>query len=288
MAQASDESPFARIQGDLDLSMARVRTIRYRSEQPVDVAGTPGGYRLDLALLPRRTNGGVCFSKRWGPHRFEPLGEMFLIPPGESLRARGQFSDQLSIICEFEPHALNRLLDGDLECSGRSLEGHLDIISPPIKASLLRLHDEIRHPGFASETLCELLTMQVAVDLARHCNAIDKARPGGGLAPWRLRRIDDRLADDSAAPSLDELAGLCDLSVRQLTRGYRASRRRSIGDDIVRSRIDHAKRLLATDAPLKQIARALGFNAPANFSSAFMRATGESPRQFRARLASCR
>ncbi len=288
LAKASDESPFARIQGDLDLSMARVRTIRYRSDQPVDVAGTPGGYRLDLALLPRRTSGGVCFSKRWGPHRFEPLGEMFMVPPGESLRARGQFSNQLSIICEFEPSALNRLLDGDLEWSGHSLEGHLDINSAPIKASLMRLHDEIREPGFASETLCELLAMQTAVDLARHCSTIDKAPPGGGLAPWRLRRIDERLADDSTAPSLDELAGLCDLSVRQMTRGYRASRRRSIGDDIVRSRIDHAKRLLTTDAPVKQIAQALGFNAPANFSSAFTRATGESPRQFRARLISCR
>lgn len=288
MAQASDESSFARIQGDLDLSFARARAIRYRSDQPVDVVGTPGGYRLDLALMPRRTSGGVCFSKRWGPHRFEPLGEMFLIPPGETLRARGQFSDQLSIICEFEPSALNRLLGGDLEWSGRSLESHLDINSPPIKATLLRLHDEIREPGFASETLCELLTMQAAVDLARHCSTIDKTPPGGGLAPWRLRRIDDRLADDSAAPGLTELASLCDLSVRQLTRGYRASRRRSIGDDIVRSRVDHAKRLLATDAPIKQIAQALGFNAPANFSSAFTRATGESPRQFRARLASCR
>jgi len=288
MAQASDEIAFARIEGDLDLSMARVRTIRYRWEQPVDVAGTPGGYRLDLALRPRPADGRVCFSRRWGPHRFAPLGEMFLIPPGEPLRARGKCSDQFSIICEFEPRALNDLLDGDMDCNSRDLERHLDITSPPIRNALLRLREELRHPGFASETLCELLTMQVAVDLARHCSDTDKAPPGGGLAPWRLRRIDERLADDSTAPSLEALATLCDLSVRQLTRGYRASRRRSIGDDIVRSRIDHAKRLLTTDAPVKQIARTLGFNAPANFSSAFARATGESPRQFRVRLASCR
>lgn len=288
MAQASDECAFARIEGDLDLSMARVRTVRYRWDQPVDVAGTPNGYRLALGLLPRPPGGRACFSKRWGPHRFEPLGEMFLVPPGESIRARGEVSDQLSIVCEFEPSALSGLFDGDMDWSTRDLEGHLDITNPPIKASLLRLRDEIRDPGFASQTLCELLTMQAAVDLARHCSAADKTRPGGGLAPWRLRRIDDRLADDSAAPSLDELAGLCDLSVRQLTRGYRASRGRSVGDDIVRGRVDHAKRLLTTDAPVKQIAQALGFNAPANFSSAFLRATGESPRQYRARLASCR
>ena len=288
MARASDEAGFARIEADLNLSAARVRMIRYRTDQPVDVTGTPPGYRLELALLPRPNGGRACFSRHWGPHRFEPIGEMFLIPPGEPLRARGACGDQLSIVCEFEPEALSGWLETEPSWAGRNLDRHLDIASPVLKASLRRLHDEIRNPGFATDSLCELLSMQAAVDLARYCSAAEGAPNKGGLAPWRLRRIDERLADSDSMPTLIELAALCDLSIRQLTRGYRASRHRSIGDDIVRSRVNHAKRLLTTDLPVKQIAHRLGFNAPANFSSAFARATGESPRQFRARLASSR
>ena len=44
----------------------------------------------------------------------------------------------------------------------------------------------------------------------------------------RLRLIDERLADDPSAPPLGELADLCDLSVRQLTRGFKVSRACSI------------------------------------------------------------
>ena len=39
----------------------------------------------------------------------------------------------------------------------------------------------------------------------------------GGLAPWRLRLIEERLRELRASPSLSELAALCHLSVRQLT-----------------------------------------------------------------------
>jgi len=101
------------------------------------------------------------------------------------------------------------------------------------------------------------------------------------LAPWRLRIIDDRLAACRAAPTLTELAGLCRLSVRQLTRGFRASRGCSIGEYVARSQLDHAKQLLATEESIKSIAYSMGFTSPSNFSTAFRRATGQTPRQFR-------
>jgi AraC family transcriptional regulator len=106
----------------------------------------------------------------------------------------------------------------------------------------------------------------------------------GGLAAWRLRLIDERLREIRAAPTLEELAKLCNLSVRQLTRGFRASRGRSIGEHVAQCRIENAKRLLATDESVKAIAYSLGFSSPSSFSFAFRRATGETPREFRQRL----
>jgi AraC family transcriptional regulator len=72
--------------------------------------------------------------------------------------------------------------------------------------------------------------------------------------------------------------------VRQLTRGFRASRGRSIGECIARSRLDHARRLLATEQSVKAIAYSLGFASPSAFCFAFRRDTGETPRQFRERV----
>jgi AraC-like DNA-binding protein len=83
-------------------------------------------------------------------------------------------------------------------------------------------------------------------------------------------------------PTLSELAALFKLSVRQLTRGFRASRGCSIGDYVANSRIERAKRLLASDQSIKTIAYALGFNSSSGFCFAFRRATGMTPGEFRA------
>jgi AraC family transcriptional regulator len=131
--------------------------------------------------------------------------------------------------------------------------------------------------------LVELLAAQMAIELARYCTAIRDTSTTGRLAPWRLRLIEERLAEVKEPPTLAELAALCKLSVRQLTRGFRASHGCSIGDHVAQSRLDNAKRLLATDQSIKAIAYSLGFSSPSSFSYAFRRAVGETPRQFRLR-----
>lgn len=96
-----------------------------------------------------------------------------------------------------------------------------------------------------------------------------------GLAPWRLRRIDERLHVPGNAPTLSALAQLCGLSVRQLTRGFRANCGRSIGEHIAGSRIDQTKQLLAGAQSVTAIAYTLGF------CFAFRRATGQPPSEYR-------
>ncbi|MBV8806837.1 MAG: helix-turn-helix transcriptional regulator, partial [Sinobacteraceae bacterium] len=135
--------------------------------------------------------------------------------------------------------------------------------------------------GFASPLLVELLVAQVIIEFGRYFIRFDEIPPAGELAPWRLRAIDERLHEVREVPTLSELAGLCSLSIRQLSRGFRASRGRSIGDYVASSRIDHAKRLLAGDQPVKTIAYSLGFSSPSAFCFAFRRATGMTPGEFR-------
>ena len=104
--------------------------------------------------------------------------------------------------------------------------------------------------------------------------------PDGGL-----RLIEERLSEHDKAPSLSDLAELCGLSVRQLTRGFRVSRGCSIGDYLEQRRIESAKRMLMRGEAVKGVAFALGFASPSSFTFAFRRAVGSSPTRFRQKQA---
>ena len=123
-------------------------------------------------------------------------------------------------------HAIRRWLERDIAWSNRLIEASLDVPGTCIPALLGRLGEEARQPGFASAALCEALAVQIAVELGRYYFGIEDGPSAGGLPPWRLRLIEERLHEGRDAPTLSELAELCGLSMRQLTRGYRASRGR--------------------------------------------------------------
>jgi AraC family transcriptional regulator len=169
-----------------------------------------------------------------------------------------------------------------LEWTSRRLEATLDIPDANVRRGLLKLADEMRHPGFASEIMVELIAAQLAIELGRYFAHWDEIPVTGELAQWRLQVIEERLSDVQELPTLSELAALCKLSVRQLTRGFRASRGCSIGDYVANSRIERAKRLLSSDQSIKTIAYSLGFNSSSGFCFAFRRATGMTPGEFRA------
>ncbi len=243
-------------------------------------------YRLDFCLNPRPRNTRGCYREHWSQHRFERIGNVFLLPPQETMQvSTSGGAPQGSLVCHIHAEAMRQWFEGDLEWTDRRLEASLDLGDANIRNLLTRLTDELRHPGFASEMLVELIAGQVAIEIARYCASIHEGPAVGGLAVWRLRRIDERLREIREAPTLMELATLCNLSVRQLTRGFRVSRGHSIGEHVAQARIDHAKRMLATEQSVKSIAYSLGFASPSSFSFAFRRATGRTPCEFRQRLA---
>lgn len=242
-------------------------------------------YRLDLSLTPRQQNARVCFHERWNPHRSEPLGKIFLLPSRETFAGKGDSANhsQATIICELRAEPMREWFEGDLEWTDHRLKAGLDISSATIHNLLLRLGEEMKHPGFASNVLVELIGAQLAIELGRYCTTISERQASGGLAPWRMRLIEERLRDVREAPTLAELAGICNMSVRQLARAFRASRNCSIGDYVAQCRIENAKRLLASEESIKAIAHSLGFASSCNFSHAFHRTTGETPSEYRQR-----
>jgi AraC family transcriptional regulator len=152
-------------------------------------------------------------------------GELIALPPSEPVRIVGDgalFSEAL--VCELSPYFVTCHLGASFEWSDRHLESALNMSDRAIHIVLRRLAEELRSPGIASETLIDLLAGQLAIELARYWKAIPDGRAAGGLAAWRLRIVDERLQIAGPPPCLRELAQLCRMSVRQLTRGFRASR----------------------------------------------------------------
>jgi AraC family transcriptional regulator len=281
MAQPHDE--MLRVGAEVRVPVATAQLVQFHITEPVDIVMFDrDAYWLDLCLEPRPPNARACYLDHWAAQRFEPMGKVYMLPPGETIQTRSDGTSHASILCHLQPRALGEWFGGELKWTGRSLEASLDIPDANIRRVLLRLADEMRHPGFASEMLVELIAAQLAVELGRYFVQFGDIPTTGELAPWRLRLIDERLADLQEVPTLSELAALCNLSVRQLTRGFRASRGCSIGDHVASSRIERAKRLLAGDQNIKAIAYCLGFNSPSGFCFAFRRATGMTPGEFRA------
>jgi AraC family transcriptional regulator len=284
--EMSTPKNLATIEAELRVPIATTQLIHFDMPGPSDnIFLDEDAFWLDLCLTPRPDNSRARYRDHWGPHRFERVGPVFMLPRGEALQFKSdEGGRQTSIVCLLRPEPISDLIEHKLEWTDRRLQASLDISNGNIRGLLRRLGQELRYPGFASKMMAELIAGQIAIELGRYCAAIDEAPATGGLASWRLRMIDERLAEVREAPTLSELAALCSMSVRQLTRGFRASRGCSIGDFITQSRIDTAKRLLGNDESIKAIARSMGFASASSFSYAFRRGAGITPRQFRTRV----
>ncbi|MET0269039.1 MAG: AraC family transcriptional regulator [Sphingomonas sp.] len=263
---------------------ATVQVGRYHLDEPLDDMLRIGdGYRLNLLLSGRGGNPRARYRDRWASHRFAPVGSLFLVREDEPVVARREASAGTSMSCRLKPRALEAWFDGDLRWTDPALEESLDLGSAPLKYLLRRMVLELNEPGFAHAVMMDALVAQAVVELSRYCTKIVDRRPNGGLTAWRLRRIDERLAEQVDAPTLDELARLCGLSVRQLTRGFRVSRGCSIADHVADRRLEHATRMLREGRSIKTVAGLIGYASVSSFTYAFRKSTGLTPGAFRAR-----
>ena len=265
------------------LPFATAHLARFEIAEPCErLLRRDGVYRLDMCITPRPPAVRARFADHWAARRFEPIGEVYVLPPGQALQVRCVPSVSRSLVCELQADKVSQYADREVEWSDRQREASLSGGGPRFRPLLRRLLDELRQPGLAHEAMVELVTAQLALEISRFAAPAAAARATGGLAPWRLRLIDGRLAQVGPAPSLSELSELCNMSVRQLVRGFRASRGCTIGEHIARSRAELAKARLQGEESVKAIARSLGFGSPSSFTYAFRKATGLTPREYRA------
>ena len=273
------------LDAELEVAGARLDLIRLDHPGPSEnMFRDEDVFWVDLCLTPRRPSASARYIDHWGPYRFAELGAIIALPPRQLLHLKSAGGRHASLICQLRAEEVYQRLPEDFEWNDRRLEACLFVANETIRALLLRIAQELRHPKLAGPELCEAIVTQLAIELARYLTAVSEPTDKGGLAAWRLRAIDRRVTATGEPPTLDELAKICRLSVRQLTRGFRTSRGCSIRDFVAQSRIEAAKRRLATEESIKTIASSMGFSSQSNFTSAFRRATGVTPSDFRSRL----
>jgi len=263
----------------------QVQNVRYRFDEPPEsIVCMEDKIRVELCLGTRHRSARARFDG-WRSDRFERIGDIFVVPPTIGMAARSDEDRPLSsVLCLLDLAPVLALFDRLPDMSEHFLVQCLDIRDANVRQGMLRLADEARHPGFASQVLVESVAAQIGVDLLRYGMALPERAVQGGLAPWQLRRIEERLYEVREAPTLQELARLCGLSVRQLTRAFRTARGCSVGTHVADRQIGHAKRLLAADESVAFIASTLGFASSSNFCYAFRRATGLTPGEYRRSL----
>ncbi|WP_439540581.1 helix-turn-helix domain-containing protein [Sphingomonas sp.] len=211
-----------------------------------------------------------------------PVSDILFIPPDTTVDievAAGEFE---TLPCFFPRDILEKAgWDGSAQAHGVQLD------SPLIKADFRRLLEMLLDPaleqgGFV-EAATKLILLEVMREIANRQQNVE-LRPGG-LTAWRHGRIRRRLASDGEpVPSVAELAELCGITPRHLTRAYRIDTGECIGDVIRRVMVERAKRKLVAQSPIKCIAADLGFSSTASFSVAFAREVGMRPTQFRGTL----
>jgi AraC family transcriptional regulator len=276
------------VEAHVRIGFGDVMLQRERYPTPIDtLSAGSNDHHLQLSMTPKLPRSVACFPDIWGPDRFEPMGDLFLLPAGSALHARGQRRVLQTLVCHLDPARAAKWLGADMEWTEPRLKGALDITSRDIRLLMHRISAELLDPGFASDAKIELVLAQACIELTRYFRKIHADLSTRGLARWRLRLIEAYVVQDPSAATLGGMAELAGLSVRHLARGFRASMGRSIGDYIAEQRIRLACRMLADGASVKEAAYAAGFSAPTNFATAFRRDTGYSPRQYRERSLRC-
>lgn len=279
------EDVAGQIENQFQVSKATVVVRRFDWRQPTDaiVYSDETSY-FDMCLTPRPSDARGSYVGHFSPSSFEPLGQLMFVPVDLPLRARASQGRQRALQCFFNQDAFGDL---DISWNEKQLRETLHVASRSIRISCARIVAEMNQPGFASEAVIESLTTIIAVDLVRYFSekSVNFNTVRGGLQGWRLRRIRECIYADGPPPTLEQLSALCGLSVRHLMRAFRKETGQTIGDAILEARIIRAKQLLELDTySVKEIAGLLGFSQPPAFSTAFRKATGERPRDYRARV----
>lgn len=161
--------------------------------------------------------------------------------------------------------------------------GHDDAVIRHIGASLM---EGLRRPDDTNQLFIDHMMLALTAHVAQTYGGLTRrAEPvRGGLAPWQLKRVCERLdADLGGTLSLQQIAIEFGLSASHFSRAFRISTGLPPHQWLLRQRVEAAKQLMATvrDLPLSEIAISAGFANQSHLTKVFSAQVGASPAAWR-------
>jgi AraC family transcriptional regulator len=212
---------------------------------------------------------------------------MSFIPRGH--RLRGRFVPRVLPLTGYfyiDPAML--AADPELHFAEIDFEPILFFEDPALWGTTRKLMGLIESPGPVPRLYAETLGAVLAVELVRASMGVGAVVPAdrGGLAAWQQRIACDYIETNLDRDiSLSFLAALVRLSPTHFCRAFRRSLGMPPHRYHIHRRLERAKALLADrERSITVIAMDSGFGASSSFATAFRKATGVTPLQYRRSL----
>ncbi|HMO67539.1 MAG TPA: helix-turn-helix transcriptional regulator [Novosphingobium sp.] len=219
---------------------------------------------------------------------FPRVRSVGFLPPGQPVSIFPGVSAFRALNCSFSRDHFEATAELGEDLWADHAASLVTIRNRRLEVLMQEIHAELVQPSFGRDLLVDAAGTMILVELARYGRELERASPRSaavrGLAPWQLRRIQERLAASPQThyPDLAELAALCGISKSHLMRSFKASTGWQIHKFIAEERLKSAKAMLQADHhSFKEIARLLGFGSAAYFATAFRRMTGMTPSDYR-------
>ena len=112
----------AEIETAIQVPQVIAQIVRANWDGKIDMTMLPRErYWLGFSFTPRPKDLCACYSEHWGEYRFERMGDVFIIPPGETVlvhsdvSAKGRASTQSFLICQLDHDFLSEWFGGDVK-----------------------------------------------------------------------------------------------------------------------------------------------------------------------------
>lgn len=237
---------------------------------------------LELALDGRPATGELYFKGSEG-RVGGAVGQLVYVPPSVPFEGRWGSGVETSLCCFFSPKAaafLPRLSDREL-ASAPALN------SPRIVNLMMHMREELERRDVHHMVVLEGLGLQLAGLLARHFQILtySASSVGQGRVPHaHFEQIIESLHGRRGTPTMMMVADELGYSEGHFGRLFQATVGLKFSDYVMDRRMRSAEEMLRTTTmSINDIASELGYDVPANFSRAFRRNLGVSPREFRGR-----
>jgi AraC family transcriptional regulator len=260
---------------------------KYGWTQPIETVWSTERrcYLVSLSIAGHETS--VVTNLKTGQcARLESSGRLFLVPPGQTIQCQSLKGQVRSMRCMLEASLVESFLDTMpmWDWLRVPLQEAMHLGGGQIEWLMRRMYREISDPDFATAPVVESLARQLAVEILRKFrpHGVDQRCFVGGLSARHRRLIRERLYAPQPLPILRELADLCCMTVRHLTRAYRTDTGHTLGKYIDTVMVERAKALLTAGATVQEVAACFGYAGSSSFRSAFRRATGLTPSEVKA------